>query len=349
MKNNQRRIAILSGLLALSVALSGCFGGSSSKEDGSQTSKSVDSVKPDKLKDLKIANEIVVSPGAEQALLVEGIMNNDKIENISQAKGITYQSSSPDLVSINEAGMMKVAAKDSNGKAVTITAALHGKSKQTLVTIKASLESSAKLNGNVTVVTNENDRMVVINKQRALPDGYTPPDLVYPNVPFSFKDKIEKRMMRKEAADALERLFAGAAKDNIKLVGISAYRSYATQKVVFANNVKTQGEQKAAQFSARPGQSEHQTGLAIDVSSASAKFQIEQSFIDTNEGKWLAQHAHEYGFVIRFLQGKEQITGYAYEPWHIRFVGIDAAKDIFAKGITLEEYFQDAVPVQGSK
>ncbi|MCR8644807.1 M15 family metallopeptidase [Paenibacillus sp. N1-5-1-14] len=347
MNMKHRRLAIASGLLALSIALSGCFGGSSSGDTG--TDKSVESVKPDKLKDLNVAGELIVSPGTVQSLLVEGIMTNDKKENVSQAKGINYQSSNPEVIAIDETGLMRVFDKDTNGKSVTITISLHGKIKQTFVTVKASLESTAKANGSSSVVTNAIDRMVVVNKQRALPDGYIPPDLVYPNVPFSFNDKIEKRMMRKEAATALEQLFAGAAKENIKLVGISAYRSYETQKGVFAHNVKTQGEAKAAQFSARPGQSEHQTGLAIDVSSASAKYQIEQSFINTVEGKWLAAHAHEYGFIIRFLKGKESITGYEYEPWHIRFVGIDAAKEIHAKGLTLEEYFQDAVPVQGGK
>ncbi|GIP38508.1 hypothetical protein J31TS4_17880 [Paenibacillus sp. J31TS4] len=179
---------------------------------------------------------------------------------------------------------------------------------------------------------------VLVNKKVLLPSDYVPSDLVYPDVPFSFNEKIEKRMMRAEAAKALEKLFAGAKKDGIQLYGVSAYRSYATQKSIYANNVKTQGEAKAAMYSAQPGTSEHQTGLSIDVSSQSAKFGLEEEFGDTAEGKWLAKHASEYGFIIRYPKGKESITGYAYEPWHIRYVGTDIAKEIAQKGLTLEEY-----------
>lgn len=212
------------------------------------------------------------------------------------------------------------------------------------VNVKPSLEDTVTVSGGKAVVTNANALSVVVNKKRALPDNYAPNDLVEPNVPFPFKEKLEKRMMRSEAAKALEKLFTLAEKDNIKLYGVSGYRSYTTQKAIFSGNVKTMGEEEARKISAVPGQSEHQTGLAIDVSSASAKFALEESFGTTLEGKWLAGHAHEAGFIIRYPKGKETITGYSYEPWHIRYVGEAMAKEIHNKGITLEEYFQDAVP-----
>ncbi len=98
------------------------------------------------------------------------------------------------------------------------------------------------------------------------------------------------------------------------------------------------GEAEANTFSARPGQSEHQTGLCTDVSSPSVNYQLTTDYADTEEGRWLAEHCHEYGFIIRFPLGKEEITGYQYEPWHIRYVGTEAAAYIHQEQITLEEY-----------
>ncbi len=185
---------------------------------------------------------------------------------------------------------------------------------------------------------------MLVNKQFSLPEDYKPTDLVYPDVPFTFKDKIEKRMMRKEAAGALEKLFEGAKKDGLYLAGVSAYRSHQTQKSLFARYVKKDGEEKAKTYSAVPGHSEHETGLAIDVSASDGKCAAEDCFGDTPEAKWLAEHAYDYGFIIRYPQGKDSITGYKYEPWHLRYVGADISKDIKDRDITLEEYY-DAVPV----
>jgi D-alanyl-D-alanine carboxypeptidase len=123
---------------------------------------------------------------------------------------------------------------------------------------------------------------------------------------------------------------------------VSGYRSYVTQKAIFNNNVRTQGYTQARRYSAFPGTSEHQTGLSIDVSSASAGYALEEKFGATAEGKWLQAHCAESGFIIRYPKGKEGITGYAYEPWHIRFVGVTIATEIMSQSLTLEEYFGDA-------
>ncbi|KWX76248.1 M15 family metallopeptidase [Paenibacillus jilunlii] len=184
----------------------------------------------------------------------------------------------------------------------------------------------------------------MINKQYKLPDGYKPADLVYPDVPFIFSEKIEKRMLRKAAADALEEMFAGALKDGVHLAGVSGFRSEATQTRLFNNYVKRDGEEKARTYSAVPGHSEHQTGLAIDLSGTDGKCAAESCFAGTEEANWLAAHAAEYGFIIRYPEGKQAITGYMYEPWHVRYVGKDIAASIAERGITLEEYY-DAVPV----
>lgn len=189
-----------------------------------------------------------------------------------------------------------------------------------------------------------NSVAVLVNKEFALPDDYNPSDLVYPNVRFTFKEKIEKRMMRSEAAKALENLFEGAEKDGIYLAGVSAYRSHKTQTALFNRYVERDGEEKAKTYSAVPGHSEHETGLAIDVSGSDGKCAAEDCFGDTKEADWLAKHAPEYGFIIRYPEGKDSITGYKYEPWHIRYVGADIASEIADRGITLEEYY-GSIPV----
>lgn len=190
------------------------------------------------------------------------------------------------------------------------------------------------------VVSNPTDIKVVVNKKYMLPDGYRPADLVEPKVPFIFKEQDEKRLMRKEAAQALEQMFAAAKKDGVNLAGVSGFRSFETQTGLFNYYVQTQGEETARKYSAEPGHSEHQTGLTMDVSGTTGACAADDCFAGTPEANWLAAHVGEYGFVIRYPKGKESITGYAYEPWHVRYVGKDVAKEVMSKGITLEEYFK---------
>ncbi|NQX67429.1 M15 family metallopeptidase [Paenibacillus alba] len=198
--------------------------------------------------------------------------------------------------------------------------------------------------GAVQVIAKPESVTVLVNKQNSLPSSYEPTDLVYPDIPFVFAEKIEKRKMRSTAAGAIEKLFAGAEKDNIHLSGVSAYRSFATQKSVFQRYVLKDGEEKAKTYSAVPGTSEHETGLAIDVTGSDGKCAAEDCFGGTKEANWLEKHAAEYGFIIRYPKGKADITGYQYEPWHIRYVGVDVAKEIAAKKVTMEEFY-NAVPV----
>lgn len=185
---------------------------------------------------------------------------------------------------------------------------------------------------------------VLVNKHNKLPDDYNPTDLVYADVRFIFKEKLDKRKMRKEAAEALKKMFDAADEDNIKLAGVSAYRSHATQTALFDRYVKKDGLEKARTYSALPGTSEHETGLSIDVSGSDGKCAASNCFGGTPEAEWLEKNAHEYGFIIRYPKGKEEITGYQYEPWHIRFVGTEISTEINQTGQSLEEYF-DAIPV----
>ncbi|MGG1252406.1 D-alanyl-D-alanine carboxypeptidase family protein [Brevibacillus agri] len=211
----------------------------------------------------------------------------------------------------------------------------------------AAADTEAML-ADIEVVAEPASMAVLVNKQRKLPENYTPTDLVFPNVPYLLPKKSEKRKLRKEAAAALEALFAAAKADGVSLAGVSAYRSHTYQKALFNRYVQKDGVEKARTYSAVPGTSEHETGLAIDVSGIDGKCAATSCFADTKEAKWLAEHAQEYGFIIRYPEGKEAITGYMYEPWHLRYVGTEIAKEIKAQGITLEEYL-GVVPASASE
>jgi zinc D-Ala-D-Ala carboxypeptidase len=191
------------------------------------------------------------------------------------------------------------------------------------------------------VIQNPDNILALVNKDQGLPETYKPSDLIIPNVQFSFgKEDIPKSYLRKEAAMALEQMFLAAGKEQIELFAVSGYRSYNKQQAIYNLEIQKWGEEKAVQAVALPGHSEHQTGLAMDITSRSVQFKLTEEFGQTSEGKWVAENAHKFGFIIRYPKGKEHITGYQYEPWHIRYVGKKAAKVIFEKGLTLEEYFE---------
>ena len=190
------------------------------------------------------------------------------------------------------------------------------------------------------VIQNPDNPLILVNKEFSLSQEYVPQDLVRPNIAFSFGDEdIEKSYLRKEAALALEEMFGDAAEVGIELFAVSGYRSYERQNSNFQNNVNRLGEDEAIRVSASPGNSEHQTGLAMDISSRSADLLLTQKFGETVEGKWLMDNAHHYGFILRYPEGLEDITGYIYEPWHYRYVGVEIATEIKDRQITLEEYF----------
>lgn len=192
------------------------------------------------------------------------------------------------------------------------------------------------------VTANPYDLLVLVNKEHALPEDFIPEDLVIPNVRFPFTEELPKKQMRKSAADALEEMFQQADEEELDLFAQSGYRSYERQDAIFASNADQHGEEAANQFSARPGESEHQTGLTMDVTSPDVNYQLVEAFGETDEGKWIQENAQEFGFIIRYPEGKEETTGYQYEPWHLRYVGEKAAKEITSQEITLEEYLNAA-------
>lgn len=192
----------------------------------------------------------------------------------------------------------------------------------------------------VNFIQNPENIQVLVNKDYSLPIGYRPGDLVVPEVKFSFDEKHEKKLMRKEAGEALAEMFDAASEEGVEIVAVSGFRSYERQEQLYTAEVAASGAEHAQQAVAEPGKSEHQTGLTMDVSSAENSFNLNQDFGKTAAGKWLAEKSSEYGFIIRYPEGKESITGYMYEPWHVRYVGIDVAKDIHSLGLSFEEYVQ---------
>ncbi|MBC1577197.1 D-alanyl-D-alanine carboxypeptidase family protein [Listeria seeligeri] len=189
-------------------------------------------------------------------------------------------------------------------------------------------------------IENQENILVLANKDYSLQPSYTPPDLVRPNVTFSFgEEQVEKAQMRKEAGTALEEMFQAANEDGYKLFAVSGYRSYKRQQEVFQAEVNSKGDTKAREAVAYPGTSEHQTGLAMDISSESQSYELTEAFGTTPEGKWLEGNAHNYGFILRYMKGREDITKYQYESWHYRYVGKDAATIIYENNWTLEEFF----------
>lgn len=179
----------------------------------------------------------------------------------------------------------------------------------------------------------------IVNKRRPLPEEYVPPELAAPDMKLRWADDAESMQVSTAAIPDLEALYRAALKAGHELMLVSAYRSESYQKQLYQGYVRSSGQDDADRFSARPGTSEHQTGLAVDLGRTDGKCEIEACFGQTAEGKWLAAHAYEYGFIIRYREGKEAVTGYLYEPWHFRYVGRELAAEIQAEPQTLEEFF----------
>ncbi len=179
---------------------------------------------------------------------------------------------------------------------------------------------------------------VLANKQHPLTDpNYAPKKLIAMPVPVRPDVTQEEQTISAVIEQPLKKMFADAESQGYKMIVGSGYRSGATQKMYFDSYVRSHGEVEARKFSALPGQSEHQTGLAVDISTNTKDCYLSECFILEPEGKWLAANAHTYGFILRYPEGKTDITGYNYEPWHYRYVGKDLANALYVSGLTLEE------------
>lgn len=202
-----------------------------------------------------------------------------------------------------------------------------------------STSTAAGFNKNLYPLDQASSLWVVVNKGRILPSSYVPADLVAPNVPLRLGSTNSEMRVRADVAAGMEKMFAAAKLDGINLMLASGYRSYTNQSATYFGFVSSSGVAQADTFSARPGHSEHQTGLAADIEPTSRTCELDQCFANTPEGKWLAANSYKFGFIIRYEQTTQGLTGYEYEPWHIRYVGNALAQQIYQTGQTLEQFF----------
>ena len=218
----------------------------------------------------------------------------------AENKGELWESSNTAVATVNYYGKITGVAK---GECiVTVTSEDNPE-------VKAEVKVTVTGEASLTYI----DGILIANKTYSLPASYAPG-------------------VDKTANAALQQMIDAAKQDGISLFIKSGYRSYETQRGLYNNYVARDGVAAADRYSARAGHSEHQTGLAFDLNS------LEQSFGETPEGKWLAANCHKYGFIIRYPKDKENITGYMYEPWHVRYLGVDVATKVFESGKCLEEY-----------
>ncbi|MGC5167950.1 M15 family metallopeptidase [Luteimicrobium sp. DT211] len=205
----------------------------------------------------------------------------------------------------------------------------------TLVWLPSKKATTPGTGGTVTVAQTDDATtdLVIVNKQRPLdPKTFAPKKLVAVAGPGE--------VMRPEAASALRAMFRGASKADVPLAVHSAYRAYEVQASTYEGWVAAHGKKQADNESARPGYSEHQTGLGVDVVAGTGSCTAMGCFGSTHQAAWVAKNAWRYGFVVRYPKGQEKTTGYMYEPWHVRYVGKQVAADVRATGAkTLEGFF----------
>lgn len=178
-----------------------------------------------------------------------------------------------------------------------------------------------------TEITEANKLDVLVNRYYSLPSDYIPDNLV----------NVNNYLVRKDIQEPLIKLLSDASSNGVSFFITSAYRSYDYQANLFNESVERSGYEETIKYVAYPGRSEHQTGLAVDVLSSDTPYLSEEMGVRPS-GQWLQEHAHEYGFIVRYPKDKSSITGYGYEPWHLRYLGVDLATQLKNNGWTYEEY-----------
>ena len=185
-----------------------------------------------------------------------------------------------------------------------------------------------------------NDELfILVNENNKLEDDYVPSTLVESDI--AFEGYIECKQLDERTSNAAKEMFNAALNDNVNLIAISGYRSYSVQENLYNSRVEVKGVEKTRQYTAEAGASEHQTGLAIDIVCNDYPY-LDEGFENTDAFKWLYNNCYKYGFILRYQKGKEDITGYNYEPWHFRYIeNANIAKDIMDRGICFEEFINE--------
>ena len=267
-------------------------------------------------KSISSGNNINIRVGEKRDLNVKVNPSNSTYRDLKYKYGKKMVSLNGDVVTAKKVGKTTIhvySKIDNISKDIDIT--IKKKAKEVVKEEKKDepvVETGLVVKDGITYV----DGIMIVNKTYSLPSSYNPGGLT------------------DEFMDAFYEMQSAASLDGISLFVASGFRSYEYQEDLYNAYVKRDGKEAADTYSARPGYSEHQTGLAADINAA------DSSFDDTEEAKWLAENCYKYGFIIRFPKGKEQYTGYIYESWHLRYVGKDLAKKIHEAGdISLEEYY----------
>ncbi len=197
-----------------------------------------------------------------------------------------------------------------------------------------------KAYSNIDEVSDTTDPLMLVNKNSCLSQDYTI-DAITPDVNLSTRTGSDVHVISSEIEQNIIDLFNGASDAGYNLVFVSGYRPYDTQVSLYNSYVNSDGESAADMYSARPGCSEHQTGLSFDISEESIDANGVDAFNGTEAANWVADNAHNYGFIVRYPQDKQYTTGYTYESWHLRYVGVEAASYIYENNITLDQYVKE--------
>lgn len=204
-------------------------------------------------------------------------------------------------------------------------------SKEIVTNVNSNLDTPFYENYELTDTSK--DTLMIVNKHYKIEDNYKPDNLVTVDAEHGYPNKI-----RADVYEEFKKMYEEAKKDNVKIFIASPYRSYSDQNALYTYYVNTDGKKNADTYSARPGFSEHHTGLAMDLI---PEYGLDLDTFENSDGfKWMQENAYKFGFILRYPKDKEYITGYIYEPWHYRYVGTSTATTIKNEGLTFEEYYE---------
>lgn len=330
-----KKYALIIFLLLLFISLNGCT-----------NSKEVTIIDGTELIGEVILKDIIIEASKENGYIsdneniiftVEELYEDDKGNTAAKIiKDFLVEIDNNNIATLEDNNNVIIKDNTNTGEELSVIVTYNDYKELYEYTIKKDLDSSIDVNN---IILNPQSIDVLVNKNRSLPSDYIPADLVKLTVPTCLANP-EVNQLREIAAEALGELFDGAKDAGYDLVARSGYRSYQTQKSLRNSIEKSKGITYADKYSAQPGESEHQTGLAIDITSPTVSNQLTKDFGVIPEGEWVRENAHLYGFIIRYPQGKEDIVGYEYEPWHLRYLGENLASKIYNSGLTMEEYFE---------
>lgn len=263
----------------------------------------------------------------------EGKIPSASPDTTTQTTVVTTTTTKPDKWTLAKALPYYIAANETRYETEQ---AAHPDMTPEEIIVRVNMQLDHAFYTDTVAIQNPDSLLVLCNKYYYLSSSYVPDDLVS----VAAKNTRSGAKLRREANDAFKLLCEDAAKEGIEIRITTAYRGYSFQKTLYNRYVKNDGKKAADTYSARPGYSEHQTGLAMDLGGKTPSGTWDLGYFDgTKAFHWMQEHAADYGFILRFPKDKVDITGYQYEPWHYRYVGKEAARLIWDEGLCLEEYW----------